>query len=97
MEVEYEDKRSWSDFQKAKVIFECEKDEKLNFEIRLSKFMKYPWSLSVGIDSSINSLRYLDEFKIYLLKLDQSGVKIEIDSENLEDDVEPEAEPEATF
>lgn len=97
MEVEQEDKRTWSDFEAAKIVFECEKDEKMNCEIRLSKFSRFPWHLRTEIDSSISSLRYLDEFKIYLLKLHQSGVDIEIDSEFLEDEVEPEAEPEATF
>lgn len=99
MEVEHEEKRSWSssDFQAAKVIFECNEDDKVNREIRLSKFMKYPWHLRVEIDSSLDSLRHLDEFSIYLLKLKQGGADIEIDSEFLEDDVEPEAEPEASF
>ncbi len=100
MEVEYEEKRSWSSssFEYANVVFECEKDEDLNFEIRLSKFMKYPWSLSVDIDTSIGSLRHLDDLKIYLLKIKQSDARIEIDSDYLEDDeVEVEAEPEASF
>ena len=99
MEVEREEKRAWSSssFEYAKVIFECEKDEDLNFEIRLSKFMNYPWSLSAEIDTSIKSLRHLDDMKIYLLKLYQSCAHIEIDSRCEEDDVEPEAEPEASF
>ncbi len=97
MEVEYGDKRSWSNFQNAKLVLECEKDEKLNHEIRLSKFENYPWSIHVDIDSSITSLRYLNDFKIYLLKLNQSGARIEIDSDYLDDEVEPEAEPEVSF
>ncbi len=97
MEVEHEDKRSWSSFQHAKVVFECEKDKGLNHEIHLSKFKKYPWSMSVEIDSSISSLRHLNKFKVYLLKLKHSGARIEIDSEDLEDDVEPKAKPEASF
>lgn len=100
MEVEHEEKRSWSSssFEYAKVIFECEKDESLNFEIRLSKFMKYGWSLSAEVDTSIASLRHLDDLKIYLLKLKQSGADIEIDEEYIsDDDVEVEAEPEASF
>jgi hypothetical protein len=97
MEVEHEDNRSWSRFQTARAIFECEKDEKLNFELRLSKFDKYPWHVSTDIDTSIKSLRSLDEFKIYLLKLFQTSVNIEIDNSYLEDEVEPEAEPEASF
>jgi len=96
MNIEYEDKRSWSCFEYARIILECEKDESLNCEIRMSKFDKYPWSISAGIDTSIESLRHLDEFKIYLLKLSQSA-KVEIDSDYLEDDVEPEKEPEASF
>ena len=95
MEVVHEDERPWSSFQYAKVVFECEKDESLNHEIHLSKFKKYPWSMSVEIDSSISSLRHLNIFKVYLLKLKHSGARIEIDSECLEDDVEPKAEREA--
>ena len=97
MEVEYEDKRSWSSFEYAKVVFECEKDEELNFELRISKFNNYPWSLSLEMDTSINSLRYLDDFKIYLLKLCQNSAKIEIDDESLEDDVEVDAKPEPDY
>lgn len=97
MEVEHEDKRSWSSFQNARAIFECEKDEKLNFELRLSKFSEYPWHVSADVDTSIKSLRRLDKFKIYLLKLAQANANIEINVSSLEDDVEPEAEPEASF
>jgi len=99
MEVEYEDKPSWSSssFEYAKVIFECKNDENLNFEIRLSKFMDYGWELSTEIDTSIKSLRYLDDLKIYFLKLNQSSAKIDIDEDGLHDDVEVEAKPEASF
>lgn len=99
MTVNYDERPSWSSssFQYANVVFECEKDENLNFEIRISKFMEYPWSLSTEMDSSISSLRYLDDLKIYLLKLNQSGAKIEVDSDCLEDEVSPEQEPEATY
>lgn len=99
MEVEHEEKRSWSSssYEYSKVIFECKEDEDLNFEIRLSKFKEYGWELETEIDTSISSLRYLDELKIYLLKLKQSSSKIEIDEEDLEDEIEVEAEPEASF
>jgi len=99
MEVEHEDKRSWSSssFEYAKVIFECEHDEDLNLEIRLSKFMDYGWELSTEFDTSIKSLRYLDDLKIYFLKLNQNGTKIEIDEDDLSDEVRPEKEPEVSF
>jgi transcriptional regulator of heat shock response len=99
MEVEREEKRSWSSssFEYAKVVFECEKDEDLNFEIRLSKFKDYGWDLETEIDTSVASLRHLDELKIYLLKLKQSSAKIEIDEDDMEDTVEVEKEPEVSF
>ncbi|MDQ7094179.1 hypothetical protein REC12_11320 [Desulfosporosinus sp. PR] len=99
MDVEREEERSWSSsiFKYAKAIFECENDDELNFEIRLCKYREYPWSLSVEIDDSIRSLRYLDDFKIYLLQLKQADVKIEIDEEDLSDEVKPNKEPEASF
>lgn len=97
MEVEYEEKRRWSSFEYAKIVFECKEDTNLNYEIKVSKFDSYPWSLSDKIDSSLDSLRYLNEFKIYLLKLHQNGTRIEIDEDFLEDEVEPEAEPEPSY
>ena len=97
MEVERAEKRSWSSHEWAKVVFECEKDESLNCEIRLSKFDQYPWRMDVDIDSSIASLRHLDDFKIYLMKLKESGREIEIDIENDEDDAYPDAKPDASF
>jgi len=99
MEVEHEEKRPWSSssFEYAKVIFECEKDENLNCELRISKFMEYGWELSLHENHSIESLRHLDEFKIYLMKLNQSTAKIEIDEEDASDEVEVEAKPEVKF
>ena len=97
LEVEREEERSWSSSKMAKVVFECEKDEDLNASIRLTKFLEYPWRIDVEIDSSLNSLRRLDDFKIYLLKLNQSGAEIEMDLDFDEDDVRPETEPEPSF
>lgn len=97
MEVEEEEKKSYSSFQYARALFECEKDENMNFELRLTKFDNYPWHISVDIDTSISSLRRLDGFKIYLLKLQQARTDIEIDTNFMEGEVEPEAEPEVTF
>ncbi len=100
MEVEFEEKRSWltSSFQHAKLIFECEEDEELNLEIKISKFMDYPWGIEEQPDTSIRSLRLLDKFKIYILKLYQKRTKIEIDQEDLwDDEVQPEKEPELDF
>jgi len=97
MEIEREESRKWGSFKYAKIVLECENDEELNHEIRLSKFEEDPWSFDDKLNSSIDSLRYLDTFKLYLLKLQQSGAKIEIDFENLGDEVKPDTKPEVTF
>lgn len=97
MEIENEEKRSWSSFEGAKIIFECKEDEDLNREIRLSKFDRYPWSISGTPELTINSLRRLDSFGIYLIRLSQGVKNIEIDENWLEDEVEPAKEPEPEF
>ncbi|UNC91666.1 hypothetical protein [Candidatus Contubernalis alkaliaceticus] len=97
MEIEYNEQKSWSWYKSAKIIFECEEDEKMNHEIIITKFQESPWRFEDKIDSSIESLRYLDPFKLYLLKLYQARSTIEVDSDYLEDEVEPEEEPQAEF
>jgi hypothetical protein len=97
LEVEYDNDRSWSSFKYATVIFECEKDEEMNREIRISKFDRYDWTITSQSIHSISSLRHLDEFSIFLMNLAQSGTKIIIDVEYENDEVEVEAEPEPSF
>jgi hypothetical protein len=97
LETEYEEDRNWSSRKFAKLVFECEKDEDLNIEIRLEKYKEYPWELSKKYVDSMDSLKNMSKFEIYLLKLYQNGTKIEIDEEDKEEYVEVEAEPEASF
>ncbi|MGE6260895.1 hypothetical protein ACQKCU_23965 [Heyndrickxia sporothermodurans] len=98
MNVSYDDERSWSSFDYATLVFECEHDEKMNFAIRLSKWDKREnWDIRYDSKQDISSLRYLNEFEITLMKLDQNGVKLILDSDYENDEVEPEKEPEVTF
>lgn len=97
LEVEYSEDRSWSSFKDAKIIFECEKDEEMNVEIRLKKFREYNWTITSQSIHDISSLRYLDEFQIFLMNLAQSGTKIIIDTEYEDVEVEVETEPEPIF
>lgn len=100
LEVEYEEERSWSCFKYAKLVFECEKDEEMNLEIRLSRYENSRdkgWNISYKNAHDISSLRRLDELEIFLMRLDQAGTKVEIDTEYESDEVEVEAEPEASF
>ncbi len=98
MNVSYDDERSWSSFDYATLVFECEHDEDMNFAIRLSKWEKRDsWNMRFDAKHDISSLRHLNEFEILLMKLDQNGVSLILDSDYESDEVEPDKEPEATF
>ena len=83
-------------FEYKKIILTCEEDEDLNIELNLTRYRndKY-FTLNLRSDFvNINSLRYVDSFTIYLLKLDRAFTKIHIDEEDIEDYIRPEKEPE---
>lgn len=97
LEVEYDNERSWSDFKYATIVFECEKDEEMNIEIRISRFREYGWKLESNPIYNISSLRGLDTFSIFLMHLAQSHTSIIIDEDYAEEGVRPEAEPEPSW
>lgn len=99
-EIERNEERSWSCFDHAILVFECDQDEELNFEIpilRFTKSLNEGWSIDYKRISDIQSLRYLNEFEILLMSLHQQGTKLIIDSEEDEDEVIPEKRPKMTF
>lgn len=99
-QVEYNEERSWSDMKHALLVFECEHDEKMNYEIKIHTWPKYDkgkWTIERNSVHDISTLRYLDEFAIFLMKLNQNGTKLALDSDGDGDEVKPEAEPEASF
>lgn len=92
--VEYEDGYSWSSYENAKVVFECEQDESLNVELRLWKRKdKENWELSSGRSVDFSKLRTLNSFAIEIMKLDTSSVEIIIDTEHETVEVEVEEKP----
>lgn len=102
MRVEELDKPSWSNCQRAIITFENKHDEKLNIEIPISKWVwnsrkEEPYTLSISNDVSISSLRRLNKFQILLLRLERAQTAIIIDKDYDDDEIYPEAEPEATF
>lgn len=100
LDIEYQDRRSWSSFEDATLILECEHDEKMNFEIRLSRWEETKdktWSINYKQCHELHSLRYLNKFEIFLMKLDQVGIKLEIDTECESDEITPEKEPEVSY
>lgn len=99
-DFEEDERRSWSSLESAVLVFECEHDENMNFEIKLNRWKDSgdkAWSIDYKANREISSLRYLNEFEIYLMKLNQAGTKIEVDTNSESDEVEPNKEPEASF
>jgi hypothetical protein len=100
MTVEREEGREWSSIKKANIIFECEHDENMNFLIPISKWESIDgdkWTMDLKQNPDLNSLRYLNDFEVFLLKLQRSLCKVVLDEEEIEDDISPESEPEASF
>lgn len=102
MRVEELERLSWSSYKRAVITFENEHDKKLNIEIPISKLVwdsgkEKPYTLSISNDVCISSLRRLNEFQIFLLRLERAKTAIVIDKEYYDDYIYPEAEPEASF
>jgi hypothetical protein len=100
LSVDYADKRNWSLFEYATLVFECEHDDKVNFAIGISKWdkdKKNEWSISRYRTADIDSLRHLNEFEILLMRLNQAGTKLIMDTDNESDEVTPENKPEAKY
>lgn len=97
--VEYADDRDWSSYEHAIIRFECEKDDEMNLEINISRWKKDSnkgWDLEYKKDPNIKSLRHLNEFQVFLMKMEQNYTKIIIDQDCDSCEVEVKAEPECT-
>lgn len=80
----------WSDFEKHIVRFECVEDEELNIEFMLTRWRKYDKDchrLDFEKASDLKSLRGLREFDVYLMKLSQAYVKIQVDDYSSRDEI----------
>lgn len=98
-DVEHGEERSWSSYEQAMIIFECEHDEKMNIAIPIHRFtdINKKWTIDYKTASDLNSLRHLNEFEVYLMKLNQGYTRLILDSEFGSDEVEPEERPELSF
>lgn len=98
VEVERNEDRSWSIFEHATIFFECEHDDKMNFEVPISLYKRdEQWDLQYRSNKELKSLRHLNDFEILLMRLSQNSVKIDLDIEYEDDEVTPNEEPEPTF
>ena len=80
------------------LVFKCEEDEKLTKEIHLYESKSNRFHIT-GFKSEldINSLRYVDEFDIFMMRLDRAFCDITDIMEMYDDGVEVEAGPEASW
>ena len=80
------------------LVFKCEEDEKLTKEIHLYESKSNRFGITrLKSELDINSLRYVDEFDIFVMRLDRAFCDITDIMEMYDDDVEVEAEPEASW
>lgn len=80
------------------LVFKCEEDEKLTKEIHLYESEGNRFSIMrLKSELDINSLRCVDEFDILMMRLDRAFCDITDIMEMRDDDVEVEAEPEASW
>ena len=101
-EVVEEEDHSWSRFDRATLELSVDEEEqqvKLNRTIKLDHYKneKEGWDIISEFNPPIKSLRYLDDFDIFLLKLQRANVKVIVDKESDWDSVISENEPEATY
>ena len=98
----FEDESSpYSDWQKGRLVFLCEDDEDLNFEVEITRWPKFDkaehWNLRTLGAVEIKSLRYMNDFEIFIQRLYRLECNILIDGTDLEDFVHPNATPELTY
>lgn len=87
-------------YERATIIFKCDNDDDLNFEIPLRRWKGVKdsnWEIEYNTTPNIYSLKHLNDFEIYIIRVMQSRCHIEIDTEFDADSVTPDAEPEATY
>lgn len=80
------------------LIFECEDDAKLTKKIHLYESKSNRFCITrFKSELDINSLRYVDEFDIFMMRLDRAFCDITDIMDMYDDGIEVEAEPEASW
>lgn len=80
------------------LVFKCEEDEKLTKEIHLYESKNNRFGIiKFKSELDINSLRHVDEFDIFVMRLDRAFCNITDIMDMYDDDIEVEAEPEASW
>lgn len=102
LEFEELNERSSGSFEYGMVHLTCEEDDDLNVSIPVSRF-KYSsnkenhWDIDYKTVADLNSLRHLNDFEVFLMRLKQNFAKLILDETYIDDYIEPEKEPKAYF
>ena len=71
-----------TDYEQIKITFTCDEDEELKYEIFAHKWsFNKKFSVDNEVAKDISSLRYLNKFDMFLLRVCQVGFNLEIDKE----------------
>lgn len=98
--VEEADNPSWSNMKQATIYFTCDHDENMNIAIPIHSWKdwdKEQWTLDYKVISDIKALRNLNEFEIFLMKMQQNFSRLILDKDYDSDEIEPEDKPEASW
>ena len=89
----------YSSYKECTVTLECEEDSELKIQFRLIKWKEdKAWNIrDVAEHVDINSLRRMSKFEVFLCTLKRAYVDVIIDTNNAQEEVQPEAEPEAEW
>ena len=93
------DRKSWwdSNIEYGILHFTCDQDENLNRDVELRNNGNH-WVVNDRFDCDFRSLRTMDVFAMFIMRLRQEWTAIEADpGDSLGDSIEPTDEPEATF
>ncbi len=102
-EFEEEKKRSWSSFKYATIDFTVDEEEEqneLNRTIRLSMWeddRKNGWGIETNPNLNLHSLRDMNEFDLFIAKLQKADVRIIADETQDEDCVYSDNKPEMIY
>lgn len=99
-EIEEGEERNWSKYQSATILFTCDHDEEMNIAIPIhtwTDWCKGKWFLDYKTMHDLKSLRNLNEFEVFVMKMTQLNSQVTLDENYASDEVEPEKKPEATF
>lgn len=89
-----------SSFLRGVLKLGCEHDEDMNIEIDIHSFnfiSEDKWTIDAKLGVNIESLKRLDDFEVYIMKLAQSGTEIDLNIDDEEAYVTPNTRPEASY